>query len=272
MGQMNPGLEPRKLEGEVEIHVESDRLLDASTDIEKPSVETPVETPQVEENTPTVQEETKTDEVPEQPLTNRASERIQTLDARALAAEARAQQAEQMLQRLVNVQTQQPVQSESETLAKQYRTYNSTLGYPEDPKEFASFTANGARLAAQQESMKIANQQNEQRETAEFLRAYPDAQNDPILIGAIAAHRSQAQQRGSYLSWKDAADIASKDLDSRVSKRAVAAVAHNDADKAEAYVETTRGASSSRATPATPDIDKMSLKEKEAFLKQTGNW
>lgn len=267
-----PGLAPRKLEGEVEKHVESDRYPAETTVSEQPSVEQASTTAGVSDNTEANQGQEQVNEAQEQPLSNRANERIQSVIAERDAEKAARQRAEEMLSRLVNVPQAQPTQSESELLAKQYKTFDPIQGYPTDPKEYAGFVENRARLAAQQEAQQQQARFRESQETADLLRAYPNIQSDPILIGAMTAQKAAAQARGVHLSYKDAADMASKDLEARSSKRLAQQVAQSEAEKNEAYVESSRASSSTRSGGQKPDLDNMSLAEMEAWMKKDGSW
>lgn len=290
MTQGQPGLEPgRKLTADGASFTVVSNDPERATDSKFKNVQSTVEQkkPQVEENTP-IQEPTYTEDKPkqeaqeEQPVTERASQRIQALDERAKQAEARAltleaQQAatQQMLSRLVNIPVTQPVISQDELLAKQYKSYNASLGYPEDPKEYVDFNRTQAALAAQQVAERVTRQQVDNDDLNRAISLYPELTTDTVLQALVAGKRAEAQRQGYVLSYAQATDLSKKELTSRYTKQATADAVSDTQAKNEAYVEGTRGASTNRQsvkTPSVEDINKMTPAEMERYLRTIGEW
>lgn len=224
-----------------------------------------------------VRTETKTSEPTEEnQVSQREQNRVQALankaaeaERRAAKAEAEAANANSMIQRLVG---SQPVQTESwETqLAKQYKSFDPTIGYPTDGREYANFVEARASQRAQQSAQQEMKRDRDQREMADLLEEIPDFQQDAILMAQVAAIKSQ----NPNISYLKAAKQAQKVLEERTTKEVTNKVVADSRAKDEAYVETTRGASSNRGSDATlpTDINKMTLDQKEAYLKSHGMW
>jgi hypothetical protein len=251
------GLEPRKLETEVQINVESDRVNEQP----EQQVEAPVQEAQATQPEQALEQDSQPDE------TQREANRVQTLANQAAQARAEAEQYKAMLQNLVSAQTQAPTLSQDEVLAKTYKSFDANLGYPTDPKEYAAFNREQAVQAAKAAAYEASNQLVEQQQMTELIKAYPDIGQDPALYGAMVAERSA---QGNKISYKDAADIATKKLQKRFAQVVKAEAEKEQAEKGAAYVETSRGASSNRGTNVDPK--NMSLTEMESLLKQSGNW
>ncbi len=291
MSDQKPGLEPgRKLEAtNVSFEIQSNNP-DHQTSSNFENVSSKGSEADAADNTEANQHEVPKQEksedsqkeTQEQPLTERADTRIQVLanqreqerQAR-IQAEARAAQMEAMLQNLVNVQTAKPKQSQEELLAKQYKSYNPQLGYPEDAREFADFNRNQAILAARQAAMEATREQMSQDDMNQTLAANPEIATDKVLQALIAVKRADAQRQGFTLSYAQATRLAKEEMGQRFQKETNAKVVTDNQVKNEAYVETTRGASTNRSsvqTPSAKDINSMSLAEMEQALKQAGEW
>lgn len=268
-----PGLEPRKLEAEVDIAVESPDP-SRTTATEQPAVESQAAEAVSENTEATPQAEVGNDEVAqeEQPLSHRANERIQSLAREKSQAEQRAAQAEAMLQRLVNAPNASPSVSDEELLAKQFKSYDANQGYPTDPREYVQYNQKMAALAAQKAALSTAQQQAEQADFGQMLLKHPDIANDTVIQGAVAAKRAEANRQGFTLSYTQAADLVKDELSKRYTKEATARQVSDTQDKNQAYVETTRGASPNRQPDSRPSADNMSLTEMEAYLKKNGQW
>lgn len=295
MADQKPGLEPgRKLEAtNVSFEIQSPNP-DHQTSSKFENVNSGVKEADVADNTvanqpqeqPSIQE-TRNEPVEEraqdeQPLTDRADNRIQALANQReqeriarIQAETRANQMEAMLRNLVSVQTTQPVQSQEEVLAKQYKSYNASLGYPEDPREFADFNRNQAVMAARKAAQEETRQQSSQDDMNRTLMANPELATDTVLQAMVAAKQAEAQRQGFTLSYSQATAIAKQEMAQRFKRETTASVVNDEQVRNEAYVETTRGASTNRSavqTPSAQDISKMSLAEMERALKEAGEW
>lgn len=204
-------------------------------------------------------------------VSQREANRVQTLanakaeaERLAQAAEIRAQQAEEMLRRVV----QQPVVSQETQIAQQYSSFDKNIGYPTDPREYAQFVEQRAQARAETAGRESARRENDQIGMNQMLSDNPGIQDDPILMAAIVAQKA----KNPNISYPDAARQAKKDLDERTSKEVTSRVTNDNLDKDKAYVETTRGASTNRQAESTPSPEAMSLEEKEAYLKKIGEW
>lgn len=257
---------PRPLETEVAIQVETDRP-DTPTGVEEAAQTQPTQT-QDADNTASTTPSEDSSEVQEQ-LSNRAEERIQSLSAQKREAEQRAAYFENVVRSMVQAPVQ-PTATPEDQLAKQFKSYDLQLGYPTDPKEYAAYNAQVASKAAEQAALRVATQALEQQEIAELQVAYPDA--DDEFLGAVAAAKSAAARQGQIISYKQAAEIATKKLEKRFTRQATAKEVTDMQEKNSAYVESTKGASASRSPETTPDPDQMSIDELEAYLRKTGNW
>lgn len=203
-----------------------------------------------------------------------ANQREQERQAR-LQAEARANQMEAMLRNLVNVQTAQPKESEEAVLARQYKSFNAQLGYPEDPREFADFNRNQAALAATKAAREESQRQASQDDMNRTLLANPELATDTFLQALVATKQAEAQRKGYTLPYSQATALAKQEMAQRFQKETTASVVKDDQAKDEAYVETTRGASTNRSsvqTPSAKDINNMTLAEMEQALKEAGEW
>lgn len=263
-----PGLSgPRSLEGSVEMNVPAAMLEQADQPAQPAEMQavdsTTATTPAIEQG---VQEPVQ-QEADEQPrYSERELNRVQKLANEKAEAEAKAAIYQQQLQAMVNAQQQQPQESFEDRLSKQFSTFDKSLGYPTDPREFASFSAQISAEAARRESARLVQQDRSTRETNELMAAHPDIADDPLLRGATIA----IKQNNPGLTLAQAAAQAKKELSERIQKRAVAAQARDNQVQAEAYVETTRGASPTRA--AAPAPEKMSLNQMEKYLKENNAW
>jgi hypothetical protein len=275
MADGKPGLQPGETkimaeDQEVVNNVESDRQVAATSD-DKSTAETDATAKANTEDTATSETDDRSEE--EQPVSDRLSKRVSSVvnernaerDAR-IAAEARTRFLEEQLQRVVNVQPQK----QEVSIASQFASFDAKLGYPTDPSEFSRYTVAMAQEAARAETRKTTEQSREQLELQELRRNHPEVDTDYRLRGAIAAERSEAQRQGVYMSWNEAASRVKDAYSTQSKKKAEADAVSDTQSKNEAYVETTRGASSSRS-PA-PDPAKMNLKEMEEFLKKNGQW
>jgi hypothetical protein len=278
MAQAHPGLEPRKLEDQTNVvmKVESPRVSELTAEQNEPKVsEEP--TVQVEDNTQTAEpkepEETQEEApVEDREFSERASKRFQELANRTSVAEARAQQAEQMLQRMVNTQVQPPAPSQDELLAKQFKSFDQTLGYPTDAKEYMRFAEVKAELAAERKTTQMNEESQKQRQIDELIEAFPEVLGDNIMQGAISAEVADAKKKGMNITYKQAAKRVYSELESRANKKATIASIRDTKEKNEAYVETTKGAAQSRSVNVVPDSSKMTLKEMEKWMKENGSW
>lgn len=258
-----PGLAPRNLETEITHDLPEQAYSEGENVQEEAQVPVNTETAETQPEQPV----TQVQDQPEQ-MSEREFNRIQKLANEKAAAEARAQQAEAMLRGLVNAQTAQPRESEEAMLAKQFTSFDAKLGYPTDPKEFFLYSQKNAELQAVRAAQAVTQQSRAQQEMNELLTNHPDVASDPVLRGAIVAYKQDNPQ----LTYTQAANIVKADIEKRFTQKAVAAQAADTQAKNEAYVETTRGASPSRGSTPPKDPEKMSLKELEATLKESGDW
>lgn len=219
--------------------------------------------------------EAKTQVYGEPKISQREENRVQKLanekaEAERLRQEAefRAQQAEALLQRMTNQQPVQPVASEEEQLAKQFRSYDPTVGYPTDGREYAQFVEVRAQARAEAAAREAARREHDEMGMREMLSENPGINEDQILMMAIAAQKA----KNPNMSYQQAAREAKKILDERMTKEVTSRVVSDNKAKAEAYVETTRGASSTRQSESAPSPEKMSFSEMEAYLKKIGAW
>jgi hypothetical protein len=103
----------------------------------------------------------------------------------------------------------------------------------------------------------------------------PELATDTFLQALVATKQAEAQRRGFTLPYSQATRLAKAEMNQRFQKETTATVAEDNRAKNEAYVETTRGASTNRTsvqTPSVGDISKMSLTEMEHALKAAGEW
>jgi hypothetical protein len=103
------------------------------------------------------------------------------------------------------------------------------------------------------------------------MKVHPEAMEDTILIGAIAAEKNAAAKRGEYITLSDAATSAKAKLEKKYAKEYVRNVQNDVASKNEAYVETTKGGSTQRAAEK-PQTEFKNLGEMEKYLKDKGLW
>lgn len=250
----------------MEVQAESNRV-----EPQSPQESEPVET-RAEDNTeatePTEQQSQVQDDVlkAQEQISERELNRVQALANAKAQAEARAAQAEAMLSSLVNAQVNARP-SQEQQMTQKYQSYDPKLGYPTDPREYTLFNAETAALAARTEAMKVASQSRDQAEFADMLRTIPEVATDKPLMALTSALKAE----NTHLSYTQAAMEAKKQLVTRQQGAVSKAVAQDTQSKNEAYVETTKGASTQRQV-GTPDPSKMSLEEKEKFLRDQGAW
>lgn len=206
----------------------------------------------------------------EREMSQREANRVQALanakaeaEKRAQEAEFAARQAQETLQRVVG---QQPQVNVEDQLARQFPSYQTSVGYPTDPREYAQFVEMRSQARAEAAATQAARREREQTDIARMFEENPDIQGDQIIMGAIAA------KRATGLSYTESARQVKRELEERTKKVISSRVADEDHAKNEAYVETTRGASTNRRADEAPSVDKMSLSEMEDYLKKTNNW
>lgn len=280
MSAINPGLAPGENRLN-EVDITGMMALDptGSTASENQTTQVEVESPASDNTEVSEQTENRSDaksQVYEEPkVSQREANRVQKLanekaeaDRLRQEAEYRAQQAEAMLQRLTSQQQSQPVASQEEQLAKQFSSYDASVGYPTDGREYAQFVEARAQARAEAAAREAARREHDEMGMREMLSENPDIANDQILMMAVAAQKAKNQN----MSYPQALREAKKVLAERLNKEVTSRVVNDDRAKAEAYVETTRGSSSSRQTEMAVSPDKMSFDEMESYLKKTGAW
>jgi len=271
MGQMNPGITPgENAPTEVVTHVPESMLEVATTGDEKQTAEAQAPAEANSKETAKAEPESKPEE---QPVSERLSRRVESVvnernaerDAR-IRAEERLRLMEEQLQRVVNVPSSKP-----ETVESKYASFDKEAGYPTDPKEFAMWNREQAVFAATEAVKTTTRQNSEQAELAEMFRNNPELNDDHRLRGAVVAEREEAQRKGQYLSWDQAAKNVKSAFSSQQKQKAIDDAVSDAKSKNEAYVETTKGATPSRSSAPDPN-KKMTLREMESYLKSIGEW
>ena len=278
MGDLSPGLQPGESNKipSVDNQIVSNRQgeLPTSSISSEEVPDSPKSSQQVEENTPAATETSKEPvkvEVPETPkeeFSEKASKRFQTL-ANALEEErSKRLVAEQIAQRLVNYQ---PQPKPEDAFEKQFKSYDPSLGYPTDPREYTNFVGKNAENKAREASRQETLRERNNAETLELMKVHPEAMEDTILIGAIAAEKNAALKRGEYITLSDAATSVKAKLEKKYAKEYIRNVENDIASKNEAYVETTKGGSTQRAAEK-PQTEFKNLTDMEKKMKEMGIW
>lgn len=266
---IQPGLKPgANAPQEVVTTVESDRREVEPTVNNEPVVEAEAPALANSEDTDKAEPTAIEDKPASERLSRRVEEVVNSRNAEREArirAEERANLLQEQMQRIANVPSSKVEQPSP------FKTFDTELGYPTDPREFAQWNRQEATKAAIEATQEASRQSKEQAEFAELNKNHPDVMSDYRLQGAVAAERSEAARKGIHMTWDEAAKTVKEAFSSQQKKKAIDDAVSDTQSKNEAYVETTKGASSSRS-PAPDPKSKMTLSEMEEYLKSQGNW
>jgi hypothetical protein len=280
MSDMAPGLQPKEVSKAqtIETKVVSDRVgeLPASTTSSEQVPVSPPSEQQVVDNTTaptdtpkeTVKVEAPQETTEQREFSEKASKRFQTIVNALEEERVKRLTAEQQLQRLV---MSQPQPKPEEALVQQYKSFDKSLGYPTDPKEYSDFVGQRAEQRADAAAERRNKQLREQQDITDLMKNHPDTVGDDILVGAIAAERNAAARRGESLTLSEAAALVKDKLAKKYTREFTKTVANDIASKNEAYVETTKGAATTRQAEK-PKTEFKNLAEMEAEMKKQGIW